>query len=265
MSVAPLGHRHVRSSESSGAALTAVIGGSTEPLQERHRRAAESRHYDPWSAVFFSLSSWALALIIFAVIATVTGAGVLLGRRLREHHETLREPFGVLQAAILGIVGLILAFGLTLAVGRYEDRRAAVVSDANAIGTTYLRAQLLAEPVRSRSLVLLHSVHRARPANVARGAGQLADGAHDRRRGRRPAAALEPGRRGDRRCADRVRAAALRGRAEHDDRRADGARLGAQQSSAGPGARARGVRRRGRARSARRSISRCSAAACCRC
>jgi hypothetical protein len=106
--------------------------------------------------VFYSLSSWALALIIFAVIATVTAAGVLLGRRLREHHERLREPFGVLQAAILGIVGLILAFGLSLAVGRYEDRRAAVVSDANAIGTTYLRAQLLAEPVRARSLVLLH-------------------------------------------------------------------------------------------------------------
>jgi hypothetical protein len=106
--------------------------------------------------VFFSLSSWALALIIFAVVAAVTVAGVLLGRRLREHHETLREPFGVLQAALLGLVGLILAFGLSLAVGRYEDRRAAVVSDANAIGTTYLRAQLLADPVRSRSIVLLH-------------------------------------------------------------------------------------------------------------
>jgi hypothetical protein len=105
--------------------------------------------------VFFSLSSWALALIIFAVVAGVTGAGVLLGRRLREHHETLREPFGVLQAALLGVVGLILAFGLSLAVGRYEDRRAVVVSDANAIGTTYLRAQLLAEPVRTHSLALL--------------------------------------------------------------------------------------------------------------
>ena len=85
----------------------------------------------------------------------MTAAGVLLGRSLREHHETLREPFGVLQAALLGVVGLILAFGLSLAVGRYEDRRAAVVSDANAIGTTYLRAQLLAEPVRTRSLALL--------------------------------------------------------------------------------------------------------------
>ena len=55
----------------------------------------------------------------------------------------------------LGVVGLILAFGLSLAVGRYEDRRAAVVADANAIGTTYLRAQLLAEPARTRSLALL--------------------------------------------------------------------------------------------------------------
>ena len=105
--------------------------------------------------MFFSLSSWALALIICAFVATVTASGLLLGRRMRHHHETLREPFGALQGALLGLVGLILAFGLTLAVGRYEDRRAAVVADANAIGTTYLRAQLLAEPARTRSLVLL--------------------------------------------------------------------------------------------------------------
>jgi hypothetical protein len=105
--------------------------------------------------MFFSLSSWALALLILAVVGTVTAAGVALGRYLREHSEVLREPFGALQAALLGVVGLILAFGLSLAVGRYEARRAAVVDDANAIGTTYLRAQLLAEPARSRSLVLL--------------------------------------------------------------------------------------------------------------
>ena len=60
-----------------------------------------------------------------------------------------------MQAALLGLVGLLLAFGLSLAVSRYEDRRANVVDEANAIGTTYLRAQTLAEPVRSRSLDLL--------------------------------------------------------------------------------------------------------------
>ena len=105
--------------------------------------------------MFFSLSSWALALIIFAIVGSVTAAGLLLGRRMRRHHETLREPFGAMQGALLGVVGLILAFGLSLAVGRYEDRRAAVVADANAIGTTYLRAQLLADPARTRSLALL--------------------------------------------------------------------------------------------------------------
>ena len=61
----------------------------------------------------------------------------------------------MLQAALLGLVGLILAFGLSLALGRYEDRRAASVDEANAIGTTYLRAQLIPEPARSRSIVLL--------------------------------------------------------------------------------------------------------------
>ena len=105
--------------------------------------------------MFFSLPSWAVALIIFGIVGAVTAAGYASGRYLREHEAKLREPFGVLQAAILGVVGLILAFGLSLAVGRYEDRRAATVTEANAIGTTYLRGQLLAEPVRSRSLELL--------------------------------------------------------------------------------------------------------------
>jgi hypothetical protein len=105
--------------------------------------------------LFFRLSSWELALILFAVVVGGTALGVGIGRYLRRHSEVLREPFGVLQAALLGLVGLILAFGLSLAVGRYEDRRAAVVNEANTIGTTYLRAEPLAEPMRSRSLQLL--------------------------------------------------------------------------------------------------------------
>jgi hypothetical protein len=105
--------------------------------------------------VFFSLPSWAVALIVFAVVGGACVAGAVAGRYLRRHTDTLREPIGVLQGALLGVVGLILAFGLSLAVGRYEDRRAAVVDDANTIGTTYLRAQMLAEPQRSESLDLL--------------------------------------------------------------------------------------------------------------
>jgi hypothetical protein len=105
--------------------------------------------------MFFTLSSLELALIVFAVVGAATASGYALGYYLRKHEASVREPFGVLQGALLGVVGLILAFGLSLAVGRYEDRRAATVSEANAIGTTYLRAQLIAEPERSGSLALL--------------------------------------------------------------------------------------------------------------
>ena len=105
--------------------------------------------------MFFRLSSLELGLIVFGIVLGTTLVGVAAGRRLRAHADTLREPFGVLQAALLGLVALILAFGLTLAVGRYDSRRAAVVDTANAIGTTYLRAQTLREPMRTRSLELL--------------------------------------------------------------------------------------------------------------
>jgi hypothetical protein len=104
--------------------------------------------------VFFSLDSWLLALVLATILIGSTVAGLVAGRILTHHAETLREPFGTVQAAILTLVGLVLAFGLAMAVGRYDARRAAVVDDANAIGTAYLRAQLLRDPVRERSLPL---------------------------------------------------------------------------------------------------------------
>ena len=105
--------------------------------------------------MFFSLATWQLALVVFAIIGGACGIGVVTGRYLREHSETYREPLGIIQGAMLGIVGLILAFGLSLAVGRYQDRRSEVVNEANTIGTAYLRAQTIQEPQRTSSLAYL--------------------------------------------------------------------------------------------------------------
>jgi len=105
--------------------------------------------------VLFRLSSLALTIVVLALVGGATTAGIVGSRYLAERRETMRESVGAAQGALLGFVGLLLAFGMTMAVGRYEARRAAVVDEANAIGTTYLRAQTLAEPVRSQSLALL--------------------------------------------------------------------------------------------------------------
>jgi hypothetical protein len=105
--------------------------------------------------VFFELSTPLLALILIAAVFGATGLGLYVGRSQRHRSENLREPFAALQAALLGMVGLVLAFGLAMAVDRYETRRAAVVAESNAIFTTYLRAQTLREPARTRSLARL--------------------------------------------------------------------------------------------------------------
>lgn len=132
-------------------------------------------------------------MLIFGVVLGMTVLGIVAGRRLRAHADALREPVGVVQAALLGLVALIFAFGLTMAVGRYDSRRAAVVDDANAIGTTYLRAQTLREPIRTRSLELLVrytdagiALSHSTPGSAAARA-EIAEGARLQRSGASPA------------------------------------------------------------------------------
>src|SRR3954453_3157373 len=111
-----------------------------------------------------SLSSLELALVVIAILFGATGLGIWVGRLLARRKSGLKEPLGIMQGALVGLVALLLAFGLTMAVGRYEARRGAVVLEANAIGTTYLRAQTLTEPTRTDSLELLRQYGDARIA-----------------------------------------------------------------------------------------------------
>ena len=103
----------------------------------------------------FHLNSVVLTVFVFGLLATSVAIGVLVGRRRLARGDDNHGTVGVVQGALLGLVGLLLAFGLSMAVGRYETRRGLVVQEANDIGTTYLRAQLLAEPERSETLELL--------------------------------------------------------------------------------------------------------------
>lgn len=98
------------------------------------------------------MSTAVLILVLIVIEAGATALGILIGRRIRHRPSANREPIGVVQATLLGLVGLLLAFGLTMAVGRYEMRRDLIVNEANTLGTTYLRAQTLGEPFRTASL-----------------------------------------------------------------------------------------------------------------
>ena len=104
---------------------------------------------------FFEMSTVTLSVVLVVIVGGAAVAGMLIGRHLRSRPDAHLEPVGVVQGTLLGLVGLLLAFGLTMAVGRYDSRRALVVQESNDIGTTYLRAQLLAEPTRTTSLALL--------------------------------------------------------------------------------------------------------------
>jgi len=103
----------------------------------------------------FRLSTPVLALLLVVIVGGAMAGGVAAGRVWPKRAQPNREPVGVIQGALLGLVGLLLAFGLSMAVGRYDNRRSLVVDEANAIGTTYLRAELLDEPQRAASLDLI--------------------------------------------------------------------------------------------------------------
>lgn len=103
----------------------------------------------------FAMNSMVLVILLVVVIGGAIAAGVEMGRRIRSRGDSDADMLGVVEGALLGLVGLLLAFGLNMAVDRYETRRVLVVQEANDIGTTHLRAALLEDEQRRASEELL--------------------------------------------------------------------------------------------------------------
>jgi hypothetical protein len=78
---------------------------------------------------------------------------------LRSHahlNDALRNDFGVILAASLTLLGLIIGFSFSMAISRYDQRKNYEEAEANAIGTEYARADLLSGAERLRLKALLH-------------------------------------------------------------------------------------------------------------
>jgi hypothetical protein len=108
---------------------------------------------------------------LFGLLVAMVAAlefGFRIGRRIAgATHDDASSQVGSIQAAVLGLLGLLLAFSFAAAGTRFLERQDLIVQEANAIGTAYLRAELLDEPMRSELRAALKE-YTARRIEVSR-------------------------------------------------------------------------------------------------
>ena len=76
--------------------------------------------------------------------------GVFVRGRISPIEDGEREHFGTLLGATLTLLGLLIGFSFSMAISRYDQRKNYEEEEANAIGTEYVRADLLPEPTRTK-------------------------------------------------------------------------------------------------------------------
>jgi hypothetical protein len=93
-------------------------------------------------ATIAAIPLWLLFPLLVALFLLCCVAGAKLRRRLANEPDE-RAPDSYILSAVLGLLGLMIAFTFSMALSRYDERREIVVSEANAIGTAWLRAGLI--------------------------------------------------------------------------------------------------------------------------
>ena len=90
------------------------------------------------------LPLWAFFGAVLVLVLLSVEGGYRLGRSRRKRSEgEVEAPVGAMVGATLGLLAFMLAFTFGSAAERYDSRRQLVLDEANAIGTTYLRAGML--------------------------------------------------------------------------------------------------------------------------
>jgi hypothetical protein len=108
-------------------------------------------HYD-------TMPLWLLGLLLFVGLTVAREIGHGLGERRRARLGQAGESQlddGFTMTSVLGLLALLIAFTFSLTMQRYDSRRELVIDEANALGTTWLRTQLLDEGDRNRLQGLL--------------------------------------------------------------------------------------------------------------
>ena len=109
----------------------------------------------PFDVSFYLIDHRLVALAMLAVLMLASEAGYRAGARGKDAPDSLRSLMSGTGAAMLGILGVLLGFTLSMAIARWDVRRDVIVDESNAIGTLWLRAGLLEEPLRDELRIAL--------------------------------------------------------------------------------------------------------------
>jgi len=104
------------------------------------------------TGAFDATPLWLVGIGLVLSMGLAAVVGWLIRRRLVavSGDKEASGQEGYIVSGVLGLLALLLGFTFSLAIERYESRRALVLEEANDIGTAYLRAQLLPPPHRER-------------------------------------------------------------------------------------------------------------------
>jgi len=92
----------------------------------------------------YDLPTYWIAILLFIALLVANAIGHRLGsRRDVDRSEGQTSQTNATVASMLGLLALLLGFTFTMALQRFDDRSEAVLQEANAIGTAYLRTRLL--------------------------------------------------------------------------------------------------------------------------
>ena len=105
-----------------------------------------------------------IALGVFLGILLFLAIGRWIGRWAIARSGTQAPSVGSLEAAVFGLLGLMIAFTFSGALNRFDNRRVQVVDEVNAIGTAWYRVDLLPAPAQPRMRELMRSYVDARIA-----------------------------------------------------------------------------------------------------
>jgi len=95
--------------------------------------------------------------VVFAILGLLLyEAGYRFGRWWQGRTpEEVEGPTGMLVGSLLALMAFMLAITMGMASDRFDARRSVVLAEANAVGTTYLRAGYLPEPAATDSRELI--------------------------------------------------------------------------------------------------------------